>query len=151
MATAESEHERERLAKLYAGMSDAELQAVADDAGSLAEVALQELAQEIQRRRLDITLAESVVPLKQLQLRELVIIEEFLTVPEALFAKSVLDSAGIESFLFDDNSVRLQWLIYALRGVKLAVKSEDADVALQLLDQPTAGGLGNDDASDEGR
>jgi len=38
-----------------------------------------------------------------------VTIARYSSVPEALLAKSILDSAGIESFLGDKNLVRLDW------------------------------------------
>jgi len=59
-----------------------------------------------------------------------------MNVQEALFAKSVLDSAGIESFLADENLVRLDWFLSnAVGGVKLWVKEEDAKTAEAILDQ----------------
>jgi hypothetical protein len=55
--------------------------------------------------------------------------------PEALLAKSVLDSAGIECFLGDDNLIRMDWLwSNLLGGIKLRVRQEDALVAARLLE-----------------
>jgi len=52
-------------------------------------------------------------------------------------AKSNLESSAIECRLVDDNMVRLHWgIVNVLGGVKLQVKSEDAEVALELLEQP---------------
>jgi hypothetical protein len=57
---------------------------------------------------------------------------------EALLAKSVLDSAGIECFLGDENMVRMDWFwSNLLGGVKLWVREEDAETASSLLDQNT--------------
>jgi hypothetical protein len=50
-------------------------------------------------------------------------------------AKSVLDSAGIESFLFDENMIQLNNLIsIALGGVRLFVRDEDSVEARELLE-----------------
>ena len=47
--------------------------------------------------------------------------------PERVLAKSMLDSAGIESFLGDENLVRLDWFYSNLvGGIKLMVREEDA-------------------------
>ena len=59
-----------------------------------------------------------------------------MTLPEALLAKSILDSAGIESFLGDQNIIRMDWFLSnALGGVKLRVREEDVDVATAMLKQ----------------
>jgi ribosomal protein S27AE len=137
MAAEDLERERQRLAKLYASMSDGELQQVADDAGSLMEVALLALADEVQRRGLDIDLAESAVPMKDVSQSELVTIRQFRDLPEALLAKGSLESAGIDSYFADDNMVRLDWFISNLiGGIKLKVRKEDEEEASQLLNQP---------------
>jgi len=52
-------------------------------------------------------------------------------------AKGALDSAGIESFLSDDNMVRMDWFYSnAIGGVKVMVRKEDVEGALNVLDQP---------------
>jgi len=67
----------------------------------------------------------------------LVVLCRFRDVYEALLAQSTLDSAGIESFLADENMVRLDWMwSNAIGGVKLLVRDEDAPEAADLLDQP---------------
>jgi len=51
-------------------------------------------------------------------------------------AKSILDSAGIESFLADENVISMNWLwSNALGGVKLQVRKTDVAVASELLEQ----------------
>lgn len=65
-----------------------------------------------------------------------VTIRSFRDLPNALLAKSVLDSAHIECLLSDENVIRMDWLwSNALGGVKLFVKEEDVQAALELLDQ----------------
>jgi hypothetical protein len=68
-------------------------------------------------------------------LRDLLTIRQFRDLPQALLAKSVLDSAGIECFLGDDNLIRMDWLwSNLLGGIKLRVRQEDALVASRLLE-----------------
>jgi hypothetical protein len=58
-----------------------------------------------------------------------------MTAQEAWLAKSVLDSAGIECFLFDENVVRIDWFLSnAIGGIKLRVREEDVAAAAALLD-----------------
>ena len=64
---------------------------------------------------------------------ELVTIREFGDMSEALLAQGRLNSAGIETFLADENIARLEW-----RGTRLQVNAEDAEAALALLEQPVA-------------
>ena len=63
-----------------------------------------------------------------------VTIRHFRDVPVAMLAKAALDSAGIESYLFDDNTIRMDWFwSNAIGGVKLLVRKEDAPAALEML------------------
>jgi len=56
-----------------------------------------------------------------------------------------LDSAEIDSFLADENIVRLDWLYSNLvGGAKLMVRPEDLDEAAKLLDEVN---LASDDNS----
>jgi len=66
----------------------------------------------------------------------IVTLRQFLTVQEGVMAKNILDSAGIESFLADENVIRMNWLwSNALGGVKLQVRKTDVAVASELLEQ----------------
>lgn len=142
MAADDSEHERQRLAHLSAGMTDGELQKVADDARSLMPVARQVLEEEIGRRGASVTLSDSAPGWDQVEKREVVAIRRFRDLPEALLAKGSLHSAGIECFLADDNMVRMDWFISnLLGGIKLVVNLEDAEEAMALLDQPIPEGF----------
>jgi hypothetical protein len=131
------ERERQRLAELYAAMSDDELRKIAADSGELSEPALLALSAEARHRGLDITLAESSVLMERVEERQLVVVQQFREVQEALLAKGMLESAGMECFLVDDNMVRMDWFLSnLLGGVKLAVAIEDAEVAREILTQP---------------
>lgn len=64
----------------------------------------------------------------------LVTIATFRDLPEALLAQGKLEAGGIESFLADDNVVRMDWFwANAVGGVKLQVREEEAESALDLL------------------
>lgn len=127
------------MAQLYAAMSDGELQQLAGETESLTEEARTALALEMSRRKLVSEAAaeaeEASAPSSRVELRDLLTIRQFRDLPEALLAKSVLDSAGIECFLGDDNLIRMDWLwSNLLGGIKLRVRQEDALVASRLLE-----------------
>ena len=144
------EKERQRLMDVYSHMTDGELRKLAEDAASLTELASQVLNDEMARRELSsLQPGPSRPDLDGLQdetaLPPMVTIRSFSDVMQAWLAKSSLESAGIECYLVDDNMVRLDWGIsILLGGVKLRVKSEDAEAALVLLDQPVPEELGED-------
>jgi hypothetical protein len=135
--------ERWRLAWHYADMTDGELESLAAESGSLTEVALRALQSELRRRSLPVQLAEPAVAAATAattadpkRLRKLVTVCRFRDMPQALLAKSVLESAGIECLLADANIIRTDWLWSNLvGGVKLRVLEEDLDEALRILDQ----------------
>jgi hypothetical protein len=75
-------------------------------------------------------------PEDELNFRELVTIRKFRDLPEALLAQGRLESSGIESFLADDNMVRMDWLISnLLGGVKLKVEEANVEIAEEILSQ----------------
>lgn len=139
MARQDPEEERQRLSKLYAGMSDGELEAVAEDSAELTDIARQALTDELARRRPEEgALADTGASpgRDSVELADVVSIRQFRDLPEALLAKGALDSAEIESFLVDDNMIRMDWFYSNLvGGIKLCVKQEDAEAALDLLEQ----------------
>jgi len=128
-----------RLSELYSKMSDGELEKIASDSISLTEIARNALASEVERRALQVEPPAKPEDANhsEVELQSLVTIRKFRDLPEALLAKGSLDSAGIESFLGDDNMVRMDWFISnLLGGVKLLVKPEDVEQANQILEQP---------------
>ena len=140
MAT-DPERERRRLMDAYSRMADGEIEEIAEDEASLTGVARQVLHDEIVRRGLDHLLSDRDKSQDKAadvtELEPMVTIRSFGDVMQAWLAKSNLESAGIECLLVDDNMVRLEWgMANALGGVKLQVKREDVEVALQLLEQP---------------
>ena len=132
------EQERQRLARLYAGMTPEELENVATDGAHLTDAAREALKTEISKRGFAIPINESLAGLVVLEERDLVPIRRFQNLPEAQLAKGSLESSGIECFLTDDNMVRVNWLASnLLGGVKLLVNREDAEVAAAVLEEPT--------------
>ena len=78
----------------------------------------------------------------EVEFRPLVTVGRFRDLPTAFLAKGRLDSAGIESFIGDENIVRMNWFISNLvGGIKLQVKPEDLETARQILDQPIPEGF----------
>jgi hypothetical protein len=135
----DTEKERWRLSRLYGSMSDGEVEKLAADAGSLSDAAKWALKMDLSRRGLKTKLEEPGPPPVAAKLSKVVNLRQYMTLPEALLAKSILDSAGIESFLGDQNIIRMDWFLSnALGGVKLRVREEDLEVATALLDQSRA-------------
>jgi hypothetical protein len=135
-------HERRRLAAKYAGMTDGELQKLAQSAESLTEIAWDALEDELDHRHLEYSDDPPMEQRQEMEVRELVTIRQFRDLPEALLAKGSLESAGIECSLADDNLVRLDWFISNfIGGIKLNVRAADVENAQQLLDEPILEGL----------
>jgi hypothetical protein len=95
------------------------------------------LREELARRRLPQNFEQpNEAGQKELEFRDLVTIRTFWGLLEAELAKGLLDSAGIESFLFDDNMVRMDWFnANALGGVKLRVDAHNVDAANRVLQE----------------
>jgi hypothetical protein len=141
MAMPETEKERWRLSRLYGSMSDGEVEKLAADAGSLSDAAKWALKLDLSRRGLKTKLEELSPPPEAAELSKVVNLRQYMTLPEALLAKSILDSAGIESFLGDQNIIRMDWFLSnALGGVKLRVREKDVEAATALLNRSRADG-----------
>jgi hypothetical protein len=138
----DKQREQRRLAANYAGMTDGELQKLAQSAESLTDIAWDALEDELERRHLEDSDDPAQEPRQEMEVRELVTIRQFRDLPEALLAKGSLESSGIECFLADDNLVRLDWFISNfIGGIKLNVRAADAENAQKLLDEPILEGL----------
>jgi hypothetical protein len=131
-----SDEEHKRVAGIYSAMCDEELERLGATGYDLSEEARLALEAEIGRRGLNVTLAP-LPGIDVYELNDLVTLRKFRDLPEALLAKGSLESAGIESYLADDNMVRMNWFISNfLGGIKLQVRAEDVEAALQILNQP---------------
>jgi hypothetical protein len=136
MTKPDPEAERKRLADWYASKTEDELGRLADQAYTLTESAKVALAAEIKRRAMSVEFRNSRPP--AMLSEHLVTVRVFRDLPNALLAKTVLDSAEIECFLYDENIIRMDWLwSNLLGGIKLRVSAEDAKSATELLDQNT--------------
>jgi|SRR5215469_17340375 len=124
--------EIQRLKEVYSNMQDEELQKIARDAAAFTGVVKSVLQAELSSRGISWPAASAVEHPRPVMIRR------FRDLPEATIAQSILESAGVESFLADDNLVRLDWFYSNLiGGLKLFVTEADADVARTMLDQAT--------------
>jgi hypothetical protein len=163
MSKIDPEHERQRLITFYAGQMDGELEKVAGQAYELTDLAREALRAELTKRGLTPKFVEQapLIVKKEstpvpgdppapkprmdqadsedgdVEERKLVTVRQFRDLPEALLAKGCLDSANVDTFLVDDNVVRLDWFwSNMLGGVKLQVDAENAEAANEILSQP---------------
>ena len=144
-AVADANSESQRLRELYAGMSDGELTAIAATAYDLTEEALSALRDEIRRRKLGIQPATEPTEHEAPDPHELVTVGTFTDLAQAMSAKSLLEGAGIECFLTDENTFRLIWLYTPMLGaMRLQTRAADAEDAIALLDTPQASLLEDD-------
>jgi hypothetical protein len=150
MAMMDPQQEKLRLEELYASDTDEQLENVAAQAHELTEVARETLRAELSKRGLYVGQLEGTAPEQDnAEFRDLVTIRAFWNLLEAELAKGLLDSAGIESFLFDDNMVRLDWFnANALGGVKLRVDAGNVDAANQVLEEAAADATATPEESD---
>ncbi len=146
MKPTDPERDHQRLAKEYAIMPDAQLEELAADDFELTDLARKALSQEMERRGLHVDPEPIPANIAASEAPHLVIVRTFSTLPEALLAKGALESADIECFLADDNVVSVNWFLSnAVGNIKLQVKQEDAEAAVEILDQPFP-----DDEEDKG-
>jgi hypothetical protein len=125
-----------RVANLYREMSEPELMDAARGYDELAEPAQILLRKEFNRRSLEPPMIEEVVE-NVAESRSLVTIRKFRDLPEAFIARSVLENAGIECFLQDENTIRMEWLwSNMMGGARLQVAIEDETAATEALSQP---------------
>jgi hypothetical protein len=130
---------RERLARDYAKLSDLELLEIAAKEEKLDEVEKEILTQELAKREL----SAEVQPEADVRSEPghtsgpLVVVKRFTTLSAASLAKSVLDSAEIDSILTGD---KIMGMVYPnlIGAVKLVVRPEDLEAAVQLLSQTSA-------------
>jgi hypothetical protein len=137
MESTDQGKELQRLMELYSSMPDAELQELAEDSAELTDLAHTALKAEINRRGLKIVSEGPPMETDSVEEPELTTIRKFRDFPEAILAKGLLESAGIECYLADDNIVRLDWFLSnAIGNMRLQVKPADAETAIEILDQP---------------
>jgi hypothetical protein len=151
MPASHDDAERQRLADSYKDKTDIELQELAEVEGSLTEDARAILRLELMRRGLRPALREVADDSNAPPPPDLIVIRKFLHAAGALAAKSALDGAGIPSFLGDENTIRIDWLLSnALGGIKLWIKREDLAAAEEVLNQEAANPPEEDLPEEEG-
>ena len=115
-------------------MHDAELMELARSYDSLTQTAQAAIREEFARRGLEPPLLEPETVVAQ---RDLVTVRRYRDLSEAIVARSLLESAGIDAFLRDENFVRLEWQNSNLvGGIRLQVDAANERNALELLTQP---------------
>jgi hypothetical protein len=137
MAMTDPEQERQRLVEFYSSKPDVELEQVTEEADGLTDIAREALRAELTKRGLYIgQLDDRALDEESAEFRDLVVIRTFWNLLEAELARGLLDSAGVEAFLFDDNMVRLDWFnANALGGVKLRVDASNVEAANRILNE----------------
>jgi hypothetical protein len=149
MVLDDSRNEQRRFAEHYSQMDDNELLKIALQPWALSDAAWEALDDELDRRDLELPEPEPPPQTISPDKRNLFLLRQFRDLPEALLAKGSLDSAGIEAFLADDNTVRVDWLwSNLLGGIKLLVDAENAEAANEILSQPIPDSFDVDDVED---
>jgi hypothetical protein len=120
----------------YSHRTDGELEQVAKQASDLTDAAREALQEELAKRGLFGGNLDEPKDSSVEEFRDLVPIRTYWNLLEAELAKGLLESAGIEAFLFDDNMVRLDWFnANALGGVKLRVDADKVEEANRVLEE----------------
>src|SRR6266404_6207573 len=99
MGQTDEQKERRRLEKWYASLEEGELKEIAGDAGALTELAREALRSEMLRRGMQAPPAvrgASETPRSGSETPGPVMVGRYRDSGEAMIAKSMLDSAGIE-------------------------------------------------------
>jgi len=138
MTMIDPEQERRRLAEVYSHQTDGELEQVASQGDDLTDIALQALRAEMTKRGLTYDLLDEAPDVDQTEpeFRDLLVVRSYWNLLDAELAKGLLNSAGIECFLFDDNIVRMDWFnANAMGGVKLRVDPQNVEAANRILDE----------------
>lgn len=157
MTKIDPEKERQRLASLYADMSDLELQKIGKNPESLTDWAFEALREEMSRRGLDWSGKDMPLPSQVVHSKTVgddpdnqpVVLRRYRDMPEAFVARSLLEDAGIQAFLQDDNVVRMDWFwSNAIGGIKLVVRQKDMEESEKLLTAATPGDYDGKDMLD---
>jgi|SRR5215469_3077784 len=138
MVMIDPDKERARLAEAYSRQTDEELEEIAEHEQDLTDVAQQSLRAELSRRGLKHDSPEKLsdADRDEPKFRNLITLRSYWNLLDAELARSALEAAGIECFLFDDNMVRMDWFnANAIGGVKLRVDPQNVDDANRILNE----------------
>jgi hypothetical protein len=123
----------EELSAQYAQMSETELMELARSYDGLVEDAQAALRAEFARRGLEPPLVEEP---DEPELRSLVTVGVYRDLTEAIVARSLLESGGIQAWIADENLVRMNWFLSnAVGGVRLQVEESDEAAAREILEE----------------
>jgi hypothetical protein len=122
------------LTQTYRSASNQELLELAVTYDSLTDEAQRALRAEFEHRGLEPPEVPDSSP--DLEFQRLITVQQFRDLTDAQLAKGVLDSAGIPSYLRDENLVRMDWFYSnSIGGIRLQVREEDRASAEALLSQ----------------
>jgi hypothetical protein len=125
----------EDLAAQYAVMSETELMELARSYDGLVETAQLALRAEFARRGLEPPLVEEP---EEWEFRRLVTVRRYRDLADAYIGRSLLESAGIQAWVADENLVRLDWFYSNLvGGMRLQVEDRDEAAAREILEDVT--------------
>ncbi len=137
----------EDIAAGYRKMFDGELLKLAQSYDQLTDAAQTALRAEFARRGLDPPILEEAE--NPTELRDLITIARYRDLSEAIVVRTMLESAGIDVFLRDENLVRLDWQMSNLiGGIRLEVEAKDEARAAELLRQSIPAVIPFDDEDD---
>ena len=119
-------------------MSETELMKLARGYDDLVDEAQTALRDEFARRGLEPPIIEETEdPVAEEDDPDLVTVGRYRDSPAAFVARAVLEDAGIECFLRDENTVGMNWLWSdAVGGMRLQVAAKDEAAANEVLSQP---------------
>ncbi len=124
---------QEDFAARYVQMSAIELLELARSYDGLAEIAQAALRAEFARRGLEPPEVEGG---EVLEFRSVVTLRRYRDLAEAIVARAVLESAGIEAWIADENLVRMDWFYSNMvGGMRLQVAEDDETAAREILEQ----------------
>jgi hypothetical protein len=123
------------LATQYRAMSDDEMLHLGTQYATLTDEAQTLVRAEFSRRNLEVPDAEEGPDTYESQ--SVQTIRRYRDQPEALLARSVLESSDIPCFLRDENTIRMEWgWSNYMDGIRLQVAASDVEAAEAVLSQP---------------
>jgi len=123
---------QEDFAAKYTQMSEIELMELARSYDGLVEIAQAALRAEFARRGLE---PPEVDEREVLEFRSVVTLRRYRDLAEAIVARAVLESAGIEAWIADENLVRMDWFYSNMvGGMRLQVAGDDETAAREILE-----------------
>jgi len=116
-------------------LNDEDLSLIATaDAGTHPDETVLAAWEELAARDVIIDFIEQQGVLKETALPDLVTVATFRNYVKAQFAQTRLLASGMQAFLFDDNTIRMNWFwATALGFIKLRVPTDDVADALEIL------------------